>query len=146
MSKRTDVLDAFRVVLEGIDGTGSYNHNLSVVKEIPETPNTGLLPYATLHRAEERYGDAGGALTTHDLDLTIEIWARFSPPGENAADRGDKMIEDIERAVALDRSLGGTVVDVTLLRNQVFTTSAGSSIAVVLVEATIKYRHAHGSP
>lgn len=146
MTSRTAALDSLRVVLEGIDGTGSFNNALTVVKEVPEVPDMGKLPYATLHRAEERYTDAGGALTQHELDVTIEAWSRFSPPGETAADAGDKMLDDIERAVSANRSLGNTVVDTTLKRNQVFTTSAGNSIVVVLVEATIKYRHAHGSP
>lgn len=146
MTSRTAALDALRVVLEGIDGTGSFNNDLSVVKEVPTVPDMGLLPYAVLHTAEGRYLDAGGALTAIDLDITMEAWARFSPPGETAQDAGNKMLDDIERAVAANRSLGNTVVDTTLKRNQVFTTSAGDSIVVVLVEATIKYRHAHGSP
>jgi hypothetical protein len=139
-------LDALRIVLQGIDGTGSYNNDLTVVAEIPQEPDSGLLPYAVLLRGEERYNDAGGALTQRNLDFIIEAWAKFSPPGENSADAADKMLQDIDRAVATDRSLGSTVIDVKLTKNQEFTSTAGDSFCVVLVEGTLTYRHIHGSP
>jgi hypothetical protein len=146
MSKRTDVLDAARVLLKTIDGTGSFNNNLTVVHEVPESPDSGKMPYAILHRGQERYADAGGALTERRLEVLVEAWARFSSPAEKASDAADKLLEDIERAVGSDRSLGGTVIDVTLGKNQQFTTTAGDSIVVVVVEAEIRYRHTHGSP
>lgn len=145
-SSRTDALDALRTVLEGIDGTGSYNNSLTVVQEIPEVPDSGKLPYASLHRGEERYSDAGGALTSRLLDFIIEGWVLFSPPGTNAADAADDLLEDIDRVIATDRSLGDSVVDVKLTKNQTFTSGAGDNIAVVVVEGTINYRHIHGTP
>ena len=145
-SSRSGVLDALRVALQAIDGTGSYNNSLTVVVEVPATPDVGKLPYAQLLRGEERYLDAGGALTQRSLDFLIEAWVKFSPPGENAADAADNLLQDIDRAVAVDRSLGALAIDVKLTRNQQFTSAAGDNLAVVVVEGTILYRHAHGSP
>jgi len=146
MSSRTDALDALRVVLEGIDGTGSYNNDLSVVNEVPEDTDIGKMPYATLHRGEERYADVGGALTERSLDFIIEGWLTYSPPGTTGADAADTLIEDIDRVIATDRSLGATVIDVMLTKNQTFTSSAGDNVAVVVLEGTLRYRHAHGTP
>ena len=127
------VIDGVKSAIAGIDGTGSYNFDLSgtdlvQIADIPE----GAVPYGTRAWIQFQGFQStpdGACLGHYRRTATMSVIGTTTDgTTEKRLDGAAKLLEDFARALESDRTLGGLVYDLTLTNTDVI---AGAELGIV---------------
>ncbi len=113
------IVGAVVSALQGIDGTGSYVHDLSGTDRVQigrPTPESQRLPgcWVAIASLDSEHGpELGGYLRR----LVVEVEARAPATADTTSERtliAADLLDDVAAALEADRSLGGRVNDLLL--------------------------------
>lgn len=141
------VWDALLAALAGVDGSGSYTHDLSGAGRVARVRVaqpliSGAFVTCVFDDAPSRHDIVLGTYR-RDLQFTIVGWGVTGADTDEARQEAAcNMMDDVMRAVEADRSLGGLVYDV-LCHGRSFIGSDAESgaqypVAVIKVEVHLR--------
>lgn len=150
MSVRTDILDAIKLRLEGIDGTGAYENTVRKVHRQPiNVASVQNFPVLVINENRELY-QAGPVQTaaghlSRRVGFIVGGWVNSKA---NPAEAVALLLADVELALLgpSDHSLGGLAVDIILVSNDMLADQANPDISGFLLEAEVQYRTPHNDP
>lgn len=143
---RERILQHCETSLGLINGTGPYHYALVSVQRGKAIPPEDLaqLPAAFLDEGEETVTQDTNLLLMRRLQITVEAWLRSDagalPTGAN------RLLADLERAVAADPTRGGLAIRTELVGTNIVADESPGVLASARAEFAIEYWTLKGNP
>jgi hypothetical protein len=146
MTHRNDLIDNLTTALNLIDGSGAFTFSLETVERFTFNPiSEPLMPLAFIHEGKEFYDDQSQGQMTRRLQVTIEAWADADGAVENLSERAGLLLADLERAAAIDSTLGDEALDTKLVSGETWAGDGGNRVGCAL-ELELIYRTTRKNP
>ncbi len=143
---RERILQHCQTSLAAINGMGAYHHALVSIQRGKAIPPENLtqLPAAFLDEGEETIIQDTNLLISRRLPVTVEAWLRSDtgalPTGAN------RMLADLERALAADPTRGGLAIRTELVNTTILPDEAPGVLASARAQFEIDYWTLKGNP
>jgi len=99
-----------------------------------------ISPFVLIHEGREAYADrATLGKVERRLSVVLEAWEDSDPVAENRSTTAADLLDDMEKGVTSDRTLGGNATDVRLVGNELFLADEQSPRVGAFLEIEIFY-------
>jgi len=142
-SRRQQLFDAVISRLEGIDGTGNYNFDLSADRVFPwrdilnAPPEASELPILAVR--DPRQVTIQRVSGVHEHTLSFEILGAVSSATEPDAE-GRKLMADVTESIRSDRKWGGLAFDTDPGGDEMGLLQSGKKVVGFILKFNVKYR------